>query len=570
MKNLTKIIALIAIAALAAISCAPEAEVSSYDWSANQDFDLNLAGPTTDATGTAALPNALAYVSHLETDTWPTAGNKVTTYSKIQFSLAFGNKADVLRADDIGAELGKFLTFYKIVRSDKDKDGNTVAVQSNAPVTGNTDTLSSAISYTFVRRSGSTIVVELSTTYSSHDGVSGPNQANAVEQSQIVAKIDGSQFTYARGLKVDRDNNGIAGEAGYDDLWLIHTTTGGNPTSYGATAYNGVALPTVQNWFFTLSGVAASTWLNSTSTTTEVKDITAATLTANDGNPTTVQQNAIKQAFAGSFKLQKYVGGTWTDAASAVLTPGPTDSDPATIQFTAVTYDHLVPYRIVWKGSEDPKYTTSLFGLQQRIDIRGKDNSSGDRRPYFRQQTQINGEVATFNNTGVKNFIFGNSDPNITVYSNTHDDKNVVLELQVNVIQKPVYDTDGITQQTDANGQLVNTYYGLKEIDLAAFKESFKVLYNSANRSSNDPLAGQLTEVDIIKIEFAKKTSTAIARSVNDVVRITLDPNYTKNTTGYTFVLVDSGLGYTDNINVFGSTGGALWGFKNAHKYNTF
>jgi len=570
MKNL---IALIAIAALAAISCAPEVDVSSYDWSGNQQYDVDLGNSIT---VNNIWPDALTYVDHVTSIT--TGTPSVTTYTNLQFSLTFGSTADFLRADDVGAELAKFLSFYRVNRSNKlDAAGTAIetAAVSNAPEAGTLDTLSAPIAYEFVKRTGSTVTVRLTgATYSSQDDAATVELSNRTKKSQIIAKIDGTAFTYARGLKVDLDNNGIPGEEFYDDRWL----TGTGVTTYGGVQYNNVALKQNLNWSFTIANLSA---LDGTLTFTGPNTFTAATLSATGSS--VKQANAIRSAFAGSFKLQKFVSGNWTDASTAVYTPDATDADlnPGVIQFKDVTIEHLAPYRIVWKGSEDPTYATEFRGVKQRISINGTETiTPTPSSKYLRNQTQRNGAYHVFVDGTKADFIHPDETTfDITPYSYSSDFKNVVLELEVGIIDVPRVDAQGDPVNDPTTSQQIIDYYGLKEItSLATFKESFRIIYQKDGNNhktvtvANVPSLTDFIEVDIIDVKFAKSPA-ATSKGVNDLIRITLDPNYKLNTSsGNTAVLINNGLSYTDGKSVFGNPSGIapFKGFFNAYIFGNF
>ena len=527
MKNLTKIIAFVAIAALAmfaAISCSPEVEVTDYDWSANVQYDPNV---NTNVFNTDRLPNAPVFVE--DTEVIGTAPAP-TVHKDIVLSITFPADVDVLRESEPNIEAGlkKFLTFQTIQR----------AAPATLPAFGNVDTLSDPIPYTYVRRDQSTVYVKLTKEYSTVD---------TIPQSQIVAKIDSAQYTFARGLKVDRDSNGIAGEAGYDD-WYGEV----NGTAYGNTEYASAQFKQAESgWYFTVSSLSTPAW-TATSATSTPADITAAQLFTTITPGTTEADNfinGIKSAFGTSFELQEYNGSAWTSYKTSALN-GTTN----VIEFAQVALKHLTPYRIVWKGTAEPK-TAEYLGLQQRIDIRGRYNQNGEDRAYWRGQTEIAGSKGhVFSNPDIKSFngstTAGNNQP--FVYSSDHEGKNVVIELNVDLKQ-------------DTTDPLATKYYGLKELALADFKNSFKIVYAPA---SSAPLADDhaqitgrfsavngLVYVDIKGVEFVKKGSTAIEKGVFDTIRVTLDPAYTKTTgaNDYTYILVNNGLGYSDDISVFGS-----------------
>jgi hypothetical protein len=526
MKNLTKIIALAAIAALAAISCAPEVEISGYDWTINQQLDPTL---NTAKYGTDVLPgtNGIQYVDHTKVDSVGIG----TVHTDIEISITFGSGSDgqavdVLRESDIDAGLKKFLSFHQIVRTINPAAIPPIAFSDPPPV-GKEDNLSPAIQYSFIRRDDKTVFVKLDIT------LTVPS-ANPTPYSQIIAKINGAEFTYAQGLKVDVDGNGIPGEAGYDDSYYSVFDAA---ASYGQTVITPVFTKAEKDWYFTISSISSiSDWSTTTGDISNAYNISAATFNpASLGTSADAMsfRNNIIASFAGAFELQEYDGSSWVFAKTSSL------GSSNTIEFNSVQFKHMVPYRIVWKGAADQVYGTSYHGLQQRIDIRGKSNSTGLNRAYWRAQTQIEGNHGVVYNGDIKNFSAAFT--GIQVYAQDVAGQNVVIELQV-----------GLKQRSDGNGGWIGGYHGLRPLTLPEFKNSFK----ASSDDSSDPLFDPFTAinptyVDIINVEFASKSKLAIEYSVYDVIRITLDPSFKQGDTGY--FLVNDGLGFTDGKTFFGN-----------------
>jgi len=546
MKNLTKLFALVAITALAAISCAPEVEVSGYDWVINQQINPELNSAQYGTGNSLPTGVAVTKVKDVQTYNANATPSPVTTmtYSDIEVTVTFGSRADVLRESNANIEtkLKEFLTFKTVNRADP----------SVTPTDGAPDSFSADIGYVFVKRAGTAITVRLDTTYTTQSPAPNPPP---VPKSPIVAKIDGTKFTYAHGLKVDYDNNGIPGEAGYDDRY--YTATGG---SYGAGSYPSITFPIAYTWYFSISNTDLSnyaSWATATSKTSDaILSIPAVTYS---GSGNTTIDDGIKQTFAGYFKLQKYDGASWVAAGTALL-----NTSSKVIEFTNITLDHLVPYRIVYEGNaEDPTSSTEIYGLKQRLTIQGPDYNATDRA-YWRGQKFIAGDISVPYNSDILDFdrndVAGVSGPNgfnLTAYSFTPDNKNVVLEFDAGVVAKQ---NATVTTQTD--------YYDLKRLGLEEFKKSFRIVHH-ATHSQTNVFTQDLIEVEIKNIEYVQKHVTDqpydATKTQYDIIRITLDPNYTKSN-NYTYVLINNGLGYADNINVFGSADSYFYDFFDVYE----
>jgi len=546
MKKLIKIIALAAIAALAAISCSSEVEETGYDWRINDQISSKL---NTAITGTDAFPTKVEVTNVKDVKT--NDGTTVTTYSDIEITITFSGTeepsttADVLReksAASIESKLKEFLHFYNVDRKDAtgDQDPNEVPDGTVYAIDNFIEIPSS--SWNYLKRNGNEITVVLDTAY-----VSGTTR------SQIVYKIDSTKFTYGRGSKVDKDENGTAGEAIYDDKWDAVAVEAGVTTGYGATPYNGIVYPgnniKADAWYFTIGSVPATIWgSDTTEDAVLINDIVAATLT----NPSSGDaHDEILSQFATNFKLQKYNGSKWETYRTSEL-------DGSAIVFKDNTLNHLVPYRIVYDGGAKRETEKEYYGVKQRITIRGKDYKA-EENAYWREQAVIEGDFDVPYNPGKVNFTrpdvakTGNKFT-VEVYSKDANNKNVVLEFDAFYAQKA--DPQG--------GADIRT--NLKDISLANFKKSFKIYYKNGREqigtgTYDDVVAEKnLIEVTIKNVVLAEKDIDAGVVGTDPiqeypVLRITLDPNYQvpeELDDTYTYILINNGLGYEDDKNVFG------------------
>lgn len=511
MKNLTKIIALAAIAALAVISCSPEVTVSDYDWGrANQQFDSSLTPATVPPGLDLSDINFSMSEDNAETRT---ADNASVYHFEIDIDFAQAEQADVLRENDILAGLKKFLSFHNAVRDAADTAPNL------PPNEANVDKLSDPIPYSLVKTAGTTITVKLDKEY-----VAGASITTTY--SNIVYKIDSTAFTYARGLKVDTDQNGVPGESGYDDYYDEISIT-------GAAAYS-VVLPSLEPLSFAIGTVSGYNFLEKKTASEVMATLPAATLTLPPGaSYSQDMQNSIASTFGTAFKLQKYTNNAWVTFATSKVTQGTAD-----IAFDNITLDHQVPHRIIWEGDADPKTAQEYFGLKQRVFITTTASSQVPHDVvHLRNLKQIEGAAAIPNNSNIMRFnTIGGGVGTLTAYSYDLEGRNVVLDLKVSVL-----DNSG-----DNPAPAVTTYYGLKQIDLSAFANSFKVVVET-NGSSNN-----YSYVNIVKVEFLSDSTTAKEEKVLDHVRITLDPSYVKGSGDVRSILINNGISYTNDRDVFG------------------
>jgi hypothetical protein len=531
MKNLTKIFVLAAVAVLAVVSCDPEVDVSKFDMereNAQFDPDKNTFG--SGHPNLVVLPT-VAYESCVTVDQTPTK-----IYRDILLSVTLDPKSDALRESDIGSALSNFLFFYKIQR--------TNAIEANIPSMspgslGTLDTLSStAIPYNFVKRLDNNVYIRLDTTYSVTDGQTNTN-------SPLVYKVDSTNYTFANGLKVDTDRNGTAGEADYDDFWGVIANPDTGTGSYGQVAYSNISLRQNMGWSFGISNLSGiSVIFTGTNPTVDIAAFQAVTLSAAiNGSLSSNNRGTILTPFGGSFELQKYVNGSWNTFKTSTFV---NSTNNIVFEETTIPIDHLVPYRVVWKGGEDPKTQEPHFGFNQRIYITGGDSTFPNDttgRAYLRTQSQINGPARIWNNANVKNFIsLSSTNPSVTVGIRSMDSsrRNVTLELVVGLI----------TRNNDTKG--------LREV---ITKDSFKFFIGNSEEGD---------EIEITAVELDATSNAARAGGHKDTVLITLDPsqqvmsrvmeNGVPVTVNYT-LCVNNGLEYDNGVDVFGNMNNIYFDF---------
>jgi len=142
-------------------------------------------------------------------------------------------------------------------------------------------------------------------------------------------------------------------------------------------------------------------------------------------------------------------------------------------------------------------------------------------------------------------------DVDVIIHSQDSFGGKVVLKLLMNVPLSP-----------PAVGSVTTKYY-FKSIDLAAFKNNFKIYSASSGALET---SSDIVEIGIEKVEFKAEGLPADTDTVkikgNNVIYITLDQKY-KNDNKDKYFFIGDGFGYADDLTVFSSTN--IWdnkGFK--------
>jgi len=528
MKTMLKIIAFAMITVFAAVSCAPpEVEVSDYDWSdvnAQQNPELN--GGNIAASTYAPSASLVKYTWTKDKD-----GADTKTIDTIDVNITFHQRADVLRETITAASLN-FITFHTFTKADKDLTE---------------DTLSAPIPFTLEKRQGNTVSVKLTA-----------NIDTTKDFSNLLMRVDGKNYTYSHGLRLDIDANGKI-EDKYDDWYtpaalLILPNASANDKGefpVKATSYTG---PGNKDWSIYFSSLPTTYEYEDAD---EVKDATDNKTLARfyfTGKGTTTNSNFIVVAqignniiskvpegstetktsaemiagykdfgetFAKGIKLQKLVGTTWTDVKNAEYdatirkTNYEVDDDGngnTYIVIKDVSFEHLTRYRLIWTGSADTKTTGTYYGVQQRVFVNGDSNNTGAAR-YAK--TEVIGNAKTIVNTNASSYL--ETSPITQIIYTTFDSwdsekKNVVLRVEV-------------------SAPLPFTAYWAKKYTLAELQKSFKIVYN---RSGGTPSVSstELVYIDIKDIEF-KAEGDAIDSKGNElgynVMYLTLDPAFLYN-----------------------------------------
>ena len=457
MKNFLKmkaslIIAFAVIAALA-FSCAPPLEETGYDWDAtNARYDAEQYDG-----GDGLGANPFTFSSSIG-DTNP------------EISVTFPKEADVLKKTAITAADLSFLTFSTFTTPAGDYKASVL----DAPIT-----------FTVEKRTGDTVIVKLGRTFTG-------------TYTNVIAKIDGTKFTFSGGLKMDRNDNGKTGEAILDDVYATINVSGASSDTF--------VRPGERNWYIYVNSpqsYGVNFALTGGTYATKSDKTTFSAASAYLGSLTADERKALLSPLAGQFTLQKWSSGdTWTDAGTAVW-----DDTSNGIYFKDIEFDHKGVYRTVWKGTA---ITTAeeYYGVKQVITFRGSVTQPNVKE---RDRTEIRSNPQVYNNGSV-NYVptYLLSSISTTVDSQSSDYKNVVLKVD-----------------------LGNSGYYWDNVSLADFKKSFQIVYSLNGTPSNG--ASDLVYVDVSKIEY-KAEDSAIVGGVEkgkNVLYITLDPSLVFDSNAY-------------------------------------
>jgi len=484
MNKIIKLVAIAIIAVFAAVSCSPDVSLSGFDWETansrhdpanNGKIDLPTAAPHGTPTGTVAQKNG-----------------------KITFT--FPREADFFKADVSGDkryaledELKKFLTVHSFEKAGAGTFTADVLSSSGipyklfgvqpAPGAGNA-------AYKKI------VTIELERDFSTTVGA----------LSDLVVKISGQNYTYANGLKMDVDQNGVGGEAGYDDLYLDVALEGASVT--------GFVKPGDKEWTVTLNNVITGI-NNFTGTATETNNTANYQIATLGSFPSNDMRDAVGALVASGFKLQKFVNGNWVNDKDATY-----DSATGQIRITEVNYTHNVAYRHYWSGTPILTTTAEYYGVKQRIRVLGglyAPAPTEKREQYARKIAYTAANVC--NNDGIRSYvsgIAGLTEPTFSVWSSDVDGRNAVIQV--------VFDEYFRS----------STNYGISEFPLSAFQGEDAGLKVVRSLTGNPITAANINDggysvVNVTKVEYKVEDFPILITGFNRLY-ITIDPTIDANT----------------------------------------
>ena len=516
-KQFSLIIILAVITALVAVSCVPpEVEETAYDWSsANERND----------------PSKSSAAGQLSFDL---IGPREAAAKNPEITIEFPPESDFLRAGNIGTALKEFLTVNNFAKPETDPNGND----------GKSDTLTS-VDYTFVNRADRSVTIKVDKDYTGTGAY-----------SDLIVKIDSTKYKHSNGLLMDTDSNGKPGEAGYDDYYLRQGVTG----SAALLKKDNFTEPGNMDWYVNISintGGGPLPFEDADATTFTAPAAPVATINADGVSTSSTNGKAIFKDIAdlvvGGIKIEKLgANGVWTaESATAVYDADYTPDGVSIILFKDLTLTHNNVYRVTWKGNGNLQTTGTYFGVRQRIfvtpdvdfdtyEVYGTPDVSGYTRKAIYGLTQVSSRAIAVNNSGIKTYF----NPNTSWSRYNYD-----LDGKKNVINFRLTTFPGSNTEADPYIGLDGTVID----NLAAFKKSFRIFYNSSNL--ND-VGAIFTNANVIELDIkdVKGITNPIGVDTNgiDTLRITIDPDFIWRT-GYYFILINDGIGFTGGKYVFGN-----------------
>jgi len=493
MKNFAKI-ALAMIVVFAMVSCEQELVITEYDWAA--------ANERNDPSKTDGLTSTFSFSVYGGT------ADKKNPELKISFPV----QSDFLRSADIEAGLKSFLSVYNFTNPVDD------AINGNG---AKASILGSANGYSLVNSVANTVTIKLDNDFT----------VITADYSNLVIKIDAAKYRHSNGIALDTDQNGIAGEADYDDVYLTKNLDGAESWSF--------TRPGNKGWSVTIElGGSSPVWGTDASTTTNPATYSLATITAGSIPTTFANDKAVYKDIAdlvvGGIKLEKLVNGVWTpESAAAVYDP---ETSVTSILVKDVTLSHGGVYRATWKGNGNLETANAYYGVKQRIEVKGAypDTTNWHLKAKYAKK-EVNSASHSVVNYDIVRYIPSDNSYsfNTSEFSMDLRGTNTVLEVEVPFM---------------GDGSPTDPYAGLSFSDLAAFKNSFKIVYAGYSEISS---FSELTErsnliyVDITKVvgieEYYEPETPSKGKGIKKL-RITLDPNHVYNRPYFSTIPIQTGV----------------------------
>ena len=517
MKTAIKIAALAMIAVLCVLSCTQEVKLTGQDWAAtNKGIDPELydfstpgfAQPYFDWDGA----NAVTFGTEDPLD------REFYFYVplKADFVKAFANQSENEINNYYTAELKKFLNFY------------TFTHDSGEPY--NTSVLGTGINYTVSKTVYSGIRVEFTIRFTTNfDPEPSPPTF-----PMVVAKIDGTKYSFGNGKKLDMNNDNISGESPYDDMYQTLSVSGASTTTFVPPGGD-------NNWHFQLGLNHDLTYLtddpSANERTFEVASFWGFGIDYFVDEDT---RDAVIATLISKLKLQKFdiSTDTWVNASGAVFEQEA--SAPNFIEMTFTPQD-TVAYRVVASGMENLTLGNH-FGAVQKVFV-NSNSTYGDafNRDFITSEVQVWRNNTDFiNRTAAQTPLVGAN----SYYTSNSEGKEVVLHLKVNSID-------------DTNGDPF--YLPAAAPSLEQFNKNFKIVFSSnigaATSISNVLGFNNLQFIDIVDVKYNtnRYTDMALDPLPKDEITLTLDPNYLLNTGGTKYLLLAPGFKYASNEIRFGN-----------------
>jgi hypothetical protein len=463
MKTVIKITAITIIAILAVLSCSEDVGLTQRNFSEIRD----AKSPKYDSVTTADLEPTFSRPTYVASPNTPTETQK-------EMTITFPASADILKKNIRTADIKEFISMYTF----------TNGASSYTEVSSKLDD----VDFEFVRRVRQTDGTE--------EGVI--IRLLEVPNRTFVAKIDATRYTFANGIKLDYNGDNVAGEAVYDDVYIIITPGGSGVTT--------ISYYTDPKLTFSLTIQAAPAIGTLIEQDIIIAELDLGSYYSADYKS---QQKAVIEALIPKIKFQKYnpASKTWTDTG--------------TIRVVDDTYDwylavNITPqdgdiYRTYASGMKNLTTSDTFLGVKQKIRV------SADGTTYKYTDNTVISVPIMFIDTDPGKRIIQTSSPVDTDYpinvSSDGNGKNVKLEIYFKSIS------------------VGGSAYWLEDISSDTFKKNVKLVYCTDPSSSINAITGSLLEdlvfipIKEVKYESHNPNNITPAPGINRII-ITLDPSY--------------------------------------------
>jgi len=465
MKTAIKITALMLITVLALLACTPEVELTQRDFTEIRDAkDPKYGNVSHTPPSITGIP---VYVAS------PGAPSDIQK----ELTINFPTSADILNKDITTDALKEFISIYTFT------NGESTYTEASVKLAD--------VIFDFVSRHLGAVVIKLQT----------------VPDRSFIVKIDATKYTFANGLKMDNNNDGITGQKDYDDFYQCITPSGAGVVTMAYTA------PTIN---ISLDIIASTINPNTTSTLTE-QDIRIATLSLGSFSAENrkTQQKDVIESLMPRINFQKYdaANRTWTDVGTKKLVDSDPDNDTSDSWYVAVT---ITPqdgdiYRTYAVGMKNLTTEKTFLGIQQKIIVKG--GSAYDLSSYsYIYNTVISNPLlfASANRQAQTSLPVRDC-----IISSDTEGRNVKLEIYFNSIT------------------VSSTQHWLSPLeDPATFKKNFKLAYLRSNPNGNITIDTETKLDDLVLFpiknvmyDSVNRYGTTPAPGTNRIT-VTLDPSY--------------------------------------------
>jgi len=482
MKTTINITALAVITFFTMLACAPEATLTSRDFSEIRDGKNPIYSDSSSYAPSVTVGSRPTYIA-------PPA---VTPDAQKELSFDFPIIADIFLEDRAStANLKNFMSMYTF--SNGSSGYTELSVKEND------------VDFEFARRSRNAASSETETVII---------KLSIVPNKTFVVKIDATAYTFARGNKLDANNDGIAGEAYYDDLYFTITPNNASNTSI-------YTHPGSLNFQLDIKvGFDGSNNAN----TLVAQNIIVADLDLGAYNSANKkeQQGIILEAIKdlNRIKLQKYDSKTrsWADTGMAIRLE---DTNPNTTMGEKHLVASITPqdggiYRTYASGMRNLTTAVEFLGIKQKIKVLGGD-AYGTPTATYKDDVVISNPVFFWNQyRRLQTITPVDSAIPIRVMSDAAG-KNVKLEIFFKGI--------------DVSVAATTTTYWLKELDFGTFNNCFKLAYVPANPNSDITLSAATKLDDIVfipikNVAYSAENTGNYTQSDTNKITVTLDPSY--------------------------------------------